>query len=55
MKIYITDKNEVREIKLFTWDGSNYSPDIFADFADDLPRDFPSVRMTAGNTTQSVP
>lgn len=41
MKIYITDKNEVREITLRTWDGSNYSPDCFADLEDNLPRDYP--------------
>ena len=41
MKIYITDKSEVREITLRTWDARNYSPDCFADLADDLPRDYP--------------
>lgn len=41
MNIYITDKNETREIQLKSWDGSNWSPDCFADIADSLPTDYP--------------
>ena len=38
MKIYITDKNEIRKVSLRTWDGKDWSPDFFGDLADDLPR-----------------
>lgn len=44
MRIYITDKNEEREITLKAWNNKyndGWSPDVFGDLADTMPRDYP--------------
>lgn len=43
MLIYITDKNETREIQLKTWVNEQLSPDYFGDIADTLPIDYPAT------------
>lgn len=46
MRIYITDKNETREITLKVWDNKTnggWSPDIFGDLADTIPGEFPAA------------
>ena len=42
MKIYITDTHEVRTVTLRSWQNGSWSPDLFQDLADDLPRAFPA-------------
>lgn len=40
MKIYITDTHEVRTVTLRSWQNGSWSPDLFQDLADDLPREY---------------
>lgn len=41
MRIYLTDENKVMEVELRIWEDQQYSPDLFADLACDLPNRFP--------------
>lgn len=46
MRIYITDKNEVRNIVLRVWDNqanNGWGPDVFGDLAYTIPCDFPAT------------
>ena len=42
MKIYISDKHEIREITLREWKNGNLSPDCFDDMETNVPHDFPT-------------
>lgn len=42
MRIYINDTHEVRTITLRSWQNGSWSPDLFQDLADDLPREYPA-------------
>lgn len=42
MKIYIADTHDVRTITLRSWQNGSWSPDLFQDLADDLPREYPA-------------
>lgn len=44
MKIYITDKNELREVALQEWDNTRndgWSPNFFDDLEVNVPREYP--------------
>lgn len=46
MRIYITDKNEVREITLRVWSNQRndgWSPDLFGDLAYNIPTHYPAA------------
>lgn len=50
MKIYITDKNEYREVTLRVWDNKSndgWSPDMFGDLEVNVPHDYPCADYDA--------
>lgn len=49
MKFYLSDKNEMKEITVRSWDGSGYGPDCFDDLEICFKEDHQKVLDENGN------